>query len=99
MATAPVLWRYDLYHRELFLALPTLGAVAIVVSARRSRNRALFIGLLLAVAVLVKFTAVAYVIATLAAMAIMPSWGLRSAATAACTTMRCSMSKGRRLPN
>lgn len=84
-ATAPLLWRYRLFHRELFLALPVLLAVVLVTSPRRSTTRAVTIGALLALALLVKFTALAYAIAIVVALAVDRSWGRRAAAVSGAT--------------
>jgi len=79
-ATSPLLWRYRLFHRELFLALLVVAAVAILVSSRRNVGRAAAIAVLLAAAVLVKLTALPYAIAILAAILLDRSWGPRAAA-------------------
>lgn len=82
-AWSPVLWRYRLFHRELVLVVPVLAAVALLAGVRRGRGRTLAIGALLALAVLVKFTAVAYAFAVVAALALERTWGSRAAASAA----------------
>lgn len=69
-ATAPLLWRYRLFHRERFAILPVLGAVVLLCTIPRSRLRAVAIGALLALGILLNATVVAYAVAATLALAL-----------------------------
>lgn len=64
-ATSPLVWRYHVFEREVFLVLPVLVATWLALRAPESQGRrdghAIALGALLAVALSVKLTAVSYV--------------------------------------
>jgi len=66
VATSPLLFRYHVFEREVYLIVPVLAAAWLalrpeLVDRRAADRRALLMGLLLALAMAVKLTAVAYV--------------------------------------